>query len=82
MVKGISRRVIVIHAPDRKLFEQAIFILREDVPREGVTDEMLLREAKKAAAHREKPSDGLHRALWAFVGALVTSAVWLIVAVL
>ena len=27
MVKGISRQVIVVHAPDPKLFEQAIFIL-------------------------------------------------------
>ena len=29
MVKGISRQVIVVHAPDQKLFEQAIFIVRE-----------------------------------------------------
>ncbi len=27
MVKGISRQVIVVHSPDPKLFEQAIFIL-------------------------------------------------------
>ena len=30
MVKGISRQVIVVHSPDPKLFEQAIFILKED----------------------------------------------------
>ena len=30
MVKGISRQVIVVHAPDPKLFEQAIFILKEN----------------------------------------------------
>lgn len=30
MVKGISRQVIVVRSPDPKLFEQAIFILRED----------------------------------------------------
>ena len=29
MVKGISRQVIVVHAPDPKLFEQAIFILKD-----------------------------------------------------
>ena len=45
MVKGVSRQVIVVKSPDRKLFEQAIFILREDA--EGVTDEQLLREAKR-----------------------------------
>ena len=42
MVKGISRQVIVVQGPDRELFEQAIFILREDAP--DVTDEALLKE--------------------------------------
>ena len=30
MVKGTSRRVIVVDSPDPKLFEQAIFIVRND----------------------------------------------------
>ena len=30
MVKGISKQVIVVHSPDPKLFEQAIFIVRND----------------------------------------------------
>ena len=30
MVKGISRQVIVVQSPDKKLFDQAIFILKED----------------------------------------------------
>ena len=48
MVKGISKQVIVVHAPEPKLFEEAIFILREDaVSKEGVTDELLLKEAKR-----------------------------------
>ena len=29
MVKGVSRQVIVVHSPDPKLFEQAIFILKD-----------------------------------------------------
>ena len=29
MVKGISKQVIVVHSPDPKLFEQAIFILKK-----------------------------------------------------
>ena len=28
MVKGVSRRVIVVKSPDPRLFEQAIFLLR------------------------------------------------------
>lgn len=46
MVKGVSRQVIVMPAPDPKLFEQAFFILRDDAVLEGVTEEQLLREAQ------------------------------------
>ena len=48
MVKGISRQVIVVHSPDPKLFEQAIFILKDGaIGQEGVTNESLLREADR-----------------------------------
>ena len=46
MVKGTSRQVIVVHATEEKLFDQAIFILRDGAVREGISDEALLREAK------------------------------------
>ena len=36
MVKGISRQVIVVHAPEPKLFEQAIFILNDDAVASGI----------------------------------------------
>ena len=50
MVKGISRRVIVVDSPDPKLFEQAIFILRNDaLAREGVTAQQVLGEACRIA---------------------------------
>ena len=79
MVKGVSRQVIVVQSPDQKLFEQAIFILRENA--EGVTDEQLLREAKKAAA--ESKRNGLSWGpLWAGIGAMGTALVWLLTAVL
>ena len=45
MVKGISRQVILVHAPDTELFEQAIFILKDNAA--SVTDDMLLKEAKR-----------------------------------
>ena len=48
MVKGISRQVIVVHAPDPKLFEQAIFILKDGAVGEGITDEAQLKEARDA----------------------------------
>jgi len=81
MVKGISRQVIVVHAPDPKLFEQAIFILKENAVEEGVTDEALLKEAKSVI--RDANHSGKRRPLylygtvWAFGGALLTGLVWL-----
>ena len=42
MVKGISRQVIVVHAPEPKLFEQAIFIVSGEAEHGvGSADEML-----------------------------------------
>ncbi len=78
MVKGVSRQVIVVPSPDRKLFEQAIFILREDAV--GITDEMLLKEARKAAGLHPVKEPRLFGPLWACGGALVTGLVWLITA--
>jgi hypothetical protein len=81
MVKGNSRQIIVVNAPDQKLFEQAIFILREGaVGADGITDEALLREAKQYIS-RPKGSRGervLFPALWACGGAAATGLVWLL----
>ena len=52
MVKGVSRQVIVVRPQDGKLYEQAIFILKEDA--QDVTDDMLLREAVQLAARPKK----------------------------
>ena len=50
MVKGTSRRVIVVESPDPNYFEQAIFIVRNDVyERQGVTAQQVLGEACRIA---------------------------------
>ena len=86
MVKGISRQVIVVHSPDPKLFEQAIFILKnEAVGQEGVTDDALLKEAKKLISTprvNKKARFFLAGPAWACGGALLTGILWLITAVL
>ena len=86
MVKGISRQVIVVHAPDPKLFEQAIFILKDDVG-EGITDEALLKEARSAIRERaDRPGKKRHfylyGAVWASGGALITGLIWLLTVLL
>ena len=46
MIKGISRQVIVVQSTDKKLFEQAIFIMSEEAVASGeYTDDFLLKEA-------------------------------------
>ena len=50
MVKGVAKRVIVVKSPDPKVFEEAIFIVREDYMKTaGVSRTQLLSEARQAA---------------------------------
>ncbi len=50
MVKGISKRVVVVKAPASSLFEQAIFILNDGhINSCSVDSENILREACAAA---------------------------------
>ena len=74
MVKGISRQVIFVNSPDTQLFEQAIFILKEDAG--GITDEMLLKEAKRII-NSTKRRRALSGPVWACGGALLTAIIWL-----
>ena len=83
MVKGISRQVIVVHAPDPKLFEQAIFILKDG--QEGITDEVLLKEANKLIrnpANGKKKKLSLYGPVWAVGGAVLTGILWAVTALL
>ena len=82
MVKGISRQVIVVDAPEPKLFEQAIFILKDGATgEEGITDEALLREAKdliRAGSASDKVKKFWLGPAWACGGAFVTGLAWLL----
>lgn len=86
MVKGVSRQVIVVQDPDKELFEQAIFILSDDAVAKGVTDEMLLKQAKqsirRAGKGETKNTVDFIGPVWAAAGAAVTGIVWLITAFL
>ena len=73
MVKGISRQVILVHSPETQLFEQAIFILKDNP--EDVTDEMLLKEAKRILNNHGKKRR-IHGFVWACAGAALTGLLW------
>ena len=49
-VKGVARRVVIVRSPAESVFEEAIFIVREDAGRAGgVSREEVLDEARRAA---------------------------------
>ena len=74
MVKGNSRQVILVHAPETDYFEQAIFILKDNA--QTVTDEMLLQEAKRLINSPGKKR-WLYGPVWACGGAVLTGIIWL-----
>ena len=82
MVKGISRQVIVVHAPEPKLFEQAIFILKDDaLHQDGVTDDLMLQEAQKlirSSGDSKKRKLFLYGPVWAGFGAALMGIIWLV----
>ena len=51
MVKGTSRRIIVVKSPDPEVFDEAIFVVTEEFLRSpGVSQSQLLSDARRAAA--------------------------------
>ena len=90
MVKGISRRVIVVESPDPHIFEQAIFILSNDAAtNSGVTSQQLVDQAVRIAKsyarnHIDTPKSRFHMTPWlaALLGGAVISLVWLLVVLL
>lgn len=83
MVKGVSRQVILVQSPGEELFDQAIFILKDDAVGQGITDEMLLKQAQRAIQGRPaKKKPWLYGPVWACGGAAVTGIAWLLSALL
>lgn len=80
MVKGISRQIILVHSPDPRLFEQAIFILKDSVPQNSISDDILLQEAKRViqsgSSLGKKRNLCYYGAFWAGIGALAMGSLW------
>ncbi len=89
MLKGVTRQVIVVRSPEGKLFEQAIFLLRDDSLSHGVGEQELLDEARRVAslygAESTKRPGKLKRFMplfWAAAGASPVALGWLLSALL
>ena len=78
VVKGTSKRIVVVKSPDPKVFEEAIFIVKEDfLGRLGRAD--ALKEAQQVANAYIRGAVAAPRGkvklppfLWAIIGALVS----------
>ena len=51
MIKGIGKRVVVLTDPTSKLYEQAIFILKQDTPATPCDKDMLSEAERIINAH-------------------------------
>ena len=87
VVKGTSKRVVVVKNPDSRVFEQAIFIVREDFLNHRERNQNdILREAQQVADHYIKstvlaPKRRLPHIPPAFLagfGVLLAGAAWLV----
>lgn len=84
VVKGTNRRVIVVKSPDPQIFEEAIFVVREDFLRQR-NAEQVLEEARRAAGDylkktvvkKEKKTGRIRGPLIAAAGAVAASIAWI-----
>ncbi len=88
MVRGISRRVIVVDSPDPHIFEQAIFIIRNDAVSDesGVPSEQIVEQAVRIAknyahTHGVSPHRKISLPPWlaAILGGAAIGLMWLLV---
>ena len=84
MVKGMTRRVVVVKSPDKKLFEEAVFFLCDDADH-GISCDQIVAEAQSVAGGftreslRERKRGLLRDILWSVLGAAAASIAWGIV---
>lgn len=83
MVKGTTRQVVLVKSPDPQLFEQAIFILRENaLENHGMSEEEIMLQARKTAGTyisnqlpRRRRNAWLKNGLWLLLGAALGAAI-------
>ena len=86
MVKGVAKRIIVVRSPDPRIFEQAIFVVREDYAGQtGISERELMRQAR-ASVNSYLPGERTRRlmpwlrgALYAAAGAAGAALTWVMV---
>lgn len=88
MVKGVAKHAVIVSSPEPKLFEQAIFIVREEMDEQGISAQEVVAQAQKLADKylREKSYKRgkvkIPAPVFALAGAAAASAGWIIFAVM
>jgi len=84
MVKGVSRRIVIVHAPEQRIFEEAIFILKDEAVQKGLSAEDIVQQACGIATKyfRENQEGKLRKLgvplLYAGGGAALCGIAWLL----
>jgi len=79
MVRGTTRQVVVVKGQNPKLFEQAIFLIRDEaLANGGITEEALLAEARQACKENAASISIKSKLIWTFLGSFLTGIVWII----
>ena len=87
MVKGVTKQAILVKSPDPRLFDEAIFIVKEEALTGGEdSTQEVLRQAREAADGYLRESRQWDRKLksmpgpwWGAAGAAMASAVWAVI---
>lgn len=84
MVKGVSRHVIVVASPDKRYFDEVIFILRGDLPASerssSAVEQAQHIAARCAARYGSRPSSSSPPSalLWTLLGAAIMGVLWVL----
>lgn len=81
MVKGITKKMIMVKSPDTDLFEQAFFVVKDDAA--NATPERIMSEACRVAndyMKQQKHTYGFNisHLIAAFTGCTATAVLWAI----
>jgi len=88
MIKGMSRRVIMVPTPNPELFENAIFILKNEAFEKGTDPENVLKQAQQIAdeyvrTNLEKKKRKLSPLIYTLTGAIagggLLGLLWLLI---
>ncbi|MCC8356611.1 MAG: translation initiation factor 2 [Oscillospiraceae bacterium] len=85
MVKGTNRRVVVVRSPDPRIFEEAIFVIRDDAFHKDSSPDRVLAEARQAAdaylkktmGRRGRKKDRVSGKLLAAAGTAAVGIAWI-----